>query len=115
MPLSYADAYLSWDLELENQAVVDNIKQKLEQDEISCLISLKDRSKNKCKRLAGKARTRIVFLTERYLRMLGEDTSVKVEFEKVAEHTFLRSKVFVILELEVLAMELPERLARIVL
>ena len=111
LPYYYVDAYLSWDLEPENQASVDTIKQKLEQDDISCWMSLKDRSKNECKRLVDKARTFIVFLTERYLRMLDEDTTVKVECEKVVKPTFQHSKLFVALEPTVLGMEIPARLA----
>ena len=107
----YVDTYLSWDLDLENLAAVDSVKQKLEQDGTSCWMSLKDRSKEKCERLVDHARTIIVFLTERYLRMLDEDTTVKVEFEKLARLGFGYRKVFVALEPGVRKKELSSALA----
>ena len=113
LPRYYLDAYLSWDFELENHAAVKSIKQKLEENGIACCISQSERSKENCRRLTFRARTCVVLLTERYLRMLDEDTTTKVEFERVTQ-LLSHPIVIVAFEPEILGMELSEDLGRIV-
>ena len=113
LPVYYVDAYLSWDLELGNQATVNTIRQDFAQDGLLCWMSLKHRKTSELLKLTRKAKTFIVMLTRSYLKMLEDtwDNAVTREVRLVG-WDFSSTMIFVALDSEALVTGVSESLAK---